>query len=319
MTTRPCDATNGRHLWAETYDRELNATNIFAVQDEITGQIVNKIADAYGIINVTQMQEVSRTGTKDLGAYECVLRAHEFYRVYFTPENHLEVRNCLEQAVEVDPNYAEAWTWLSGMYRDEKWMGFNPLPNPIERSEQAAQRAIKIQPTNQSAHAFLADVYFDQRDPNKFFEQADRALGINPHSANILGWMGNSIARAGKWQRGAALINKAIALSNEPPGWMFMMLSFGNYRHGEYEAALANGLKNSILGWWLSQLNLAICYGQLGRTSEAKLAADKLVEQFPGFLSNANAEVSKWFWEPVMVESVIDGLRKAGLDIPAEG
>jgi adenylate cyclase len=148
VTAQLLDAEEGSHLWAESYDRELTADSIFEVQDEISGQIVTIIADAYGIITVTRLNQARQAATHDLGAYECVLQAHEFYRIYFNAEKHAIVRDCLEQAVETDPNYADAWVWLSGMYRDEYLYGFNPRPNSLDRMEEAGMRAIELGPVD---------------------------------------------------------------------------------------------------------------------------------------------------------------------------
>jgi adenylate cyclase len=99
---------DGTHLWAETYDRELSASNIFAVQDEITEQVVATIAGGFGVISRARFAEIKQKPTDSLDAYECVLQAQAYYRDNVVPPEHAKVRDALERAVKSDPNYMEA-------------------------------------------------------------------------------------------------------------------------------------------------------------------------------------------------------------------
>jgi len=315
VTAQLLDAKDGKHLWAESYDRDLTAADLFAVQDEVTGHIVTTIADAYGIIRVTQMANVTRNQTRNLGGYECVLRAHEYYRAKLSPDYHLVVRNCLEEAVETEPGYADAWTWLAGTYRDEYEFGFNPRPNPLARAETAANKAIELDPLNQAAHAFLADVLFDRHDADSYFDQAEHAVAINPNSANVLVWQGHRIAFAGKWERGIALVRKGFVLSRNPPGWMYWPTTVYYYNKGNYDQALVEALNINLPGFFVNHYLLAATYAQLGRTKEAKASVDDLLAVFPGFATDGRAHFRGWYWEEELEQRLIDGLRKAGLVI----
>jgi adenylate cyclase len=106
------DVDSGASLWAQTYERDLTTDDIFAIQDDITGQVVGALADPFGgVIHRIGVANTHGTKTANLDAYECVLRAGTFFRV-FSPDAHLEIRTCLERAVKLDPNYAQAWAWL---------------------------------------------------------------------------------------------------------------------------------------------------------------------------------------------------------------
>jgi adenylate cyclase len=318
VTAQLLDGQDGSHLWAESYDRELTADNIFEVQDEISGQIVTIIADAYGIITVTRLNRARQAATHDLGAYECVLQAHEFYRIYLNAEKHAIVRDCLERAVQTDPNYADAWVWLCGMYRDEHLYGFNTRPNALDRMEKACTRAIELDPGNQAGHAFLAHLYFVRHEAQSFFKEAEQAIEINPNSANVLAWMGLLIAQAGRWEQGIALNRKALALSHNPPGWMYAVAAMYHYRNHDYEAALEEALNINLSGWHWTHVFRAASYARLGKEAEAAAAIDDLIAVYPDFAAKAHSEFPEWIWEQEVYEPVIQGLREAGLDIPDE-
>ena len=69
---------------------------------------------------------------------------------------HQAIRDALERAVKSDPDYPDAWASLSLSYLDEHRFNYNPKPNPLDRAQDAAQRAVATDPTNQNAHNALA-------------------------------------------------------------------------------------------------------------------------------------------------------------------
>jgi Tfp pilus assembly protein PilF len=203
------DAKDGTHLWAETYDRELSASSILEVQDEITEQVVGTIAGISGVISRTRSAEVREKPTKSLDAYECVLQAATYYTGgKISPSEHARARDGLERAVKLDPGYADAWAWLSAIYLDEDRVQYNPRPNPLDRALDAAQQAVALDPTSQLAHQALAGVYFHRHELDAFFAEAERAIAINPNHAMVLAVFGLRFTYAGD-ERGIALIEKA--------------------------------------------------------------------------------------------------------------
>lgn len=318
VTTQLSDSRTGRPLWAETFDRKLSATNIFAVQDEITNEVVNTIGDTYGVLSRIRLDEARVNGTDSMEAYECVLRAHEYYRNSFTPKTHLTTRECLEHAVELDPNYADAWAWLAAMYRDEYSNRFNTQPDPIIRAIETAQHALTLDSMNQEAHIVLAHMLFFRGELEAFFVAAERAIAVNPNSFDLLSSMGLYIAFAGEYERGVELFRNASALNPHPPGWFYVPFFLDHFRKGEYEEALAEAQKIDMPGYFLSHVARGAAYGKLGREQEAESAAASLLELYPDFLVGARELIGRRVKSAELVEDLIDGLRKSGLDIRDE-
>jgi hypothetical protein len=100
VTAQLLAAKDGTHLWAETYDRELPVSSIFAVQDEITEQVVATIASDFGVISRARLAEVREKPTDNLDAYECVLQTLAYYRGSPGAPGHARLRDALERAVE---------------------------------------------------------------------------------------------------------------------------------------------------------------------------------------------------------------------------
>ena len=102
VTAQLIDAQSGSHLWAKKFDRELD--DIFAVQDEITRSIVATLAER---VSAADLKRVKRQPTDQRAAYDYFLRGRELHHVS-TKEANAEGVQLLEQAIELDPNFAQA-------------------------------------------------------------------------------------------------------------------------------------------------------------------------------------------------------------------
>jgi TolB-like protein len=193
VTVQLLDAKDGTHLWADTYDRDLSASDIFAVQDEITEQIVGTIGSNWGVISRARFAEIREKPTDSLDAYECVLQVGAYYRDNYIATEHVKVRACLERAVKSDPGYADAWASLSRIYLDEHRFNYNPRPNPLDRALKAARRAVESDPTHQGAHEALANAHFFRHELDEFFAETERAIALNPNNAVMLARSGERL------------------------------------------------------------------------------------------------------------------------------
>jgi len=197
VNTQLLDAEDRTHLWADTFERELTANNIFEIQDEISRQVIAVIGDTYGVISATALEDRTARSAESLGAYQYVLGVHAYFATGVSPQKHFELRECLERAVELDPSYADAWAWLAALYRGEHANGFNPRPGSLDRAEKAATRAIELDQRNQEGHLVLARAYFFRRQYEAARVQAERAIALNPNSPDLLGSLSHTIALSG--------------------------------------------------------------------------------------------------------------------------
>ena len=320
VTAQLLDARSGAHLWAETYDRALTGADIFALQDDITSKVVSNIAGPHGRISQAGLEDTNRKAPDSLDSYDCVLRAVAYYKLP-SPEGHGPIRDCLERAVARDPDYGEAWTWLAVLYEQEYELGYNPraeLYNALDRALEAGQRAVELDPNNAIVHSNMAYVLFMRHEVDASFAGAERALALNPNDPEVLCNAGTFMVFAGNRERGIALTKKGMALGPNYPTLCHFQLSFAHYLKGEYEQALAESLKIEAPDFFWTHIHLAMNYGQLGRTQEAKAAVAKLLKLYPDIAHNFRHEARKYNVSEEMVEHMVDGLRKAGLDIPPE-
>ena len=309
------DAATGAHLWAETYNRPFDPNQIFELQDDLVPQIVSTVADAHGVLPRTMSEALRGKSPDELSPYEAVLRSFGYgYRVF--AEEHAIVQAGLERAVERSPGYADAWGMLSLVYGEDYANGFGTGPDPLGRALMAARRAAEAEPGNALAYNALARAHFFRKEFQAFRAAADRTLELNPLNSPTVAGMGFMIAYAGDWDHGCALVERATRICPRHPGWYWLPLFYNAYRKEDYRGALSIALKVNLPQYFFNHAVLAVACGQLGERDAAAKALKDLLALKPDFAATARAEYGKWF-QPELVEHLIDGLRKAGLAVPA--
>jgi adenylate cyclase len=309
------DASNGVQLWSQNYDRQLSAESLFAVQDDIREQIVATLSDLHGVIYSAQSEKNIHRPTSSLNAYECLSVALA-YDKYLSEENHLRARESLERAIEIDPEFDEAWAHLSWIYTDEWVWEFNPQPDSMTRALDAARHAIQLAPKNYHSHWLLSRVYYFMQDRERFLASSKRALELNSRDGTTLGLIGMYTAFSGEWDRGVEMINKAKLLNPNYPDYYHVSLGIAEFAGGDYPAALQELQKASVVDWHLLQVFLTATYAMLGREEEAAQHLEKLRQLLDGLTTQRAREfISKTFpFVPEYVDTVVDGLRQAGLE-----
>ena len=306
------DCSSGAHLWAETYERHFSPEDGFAVWNDVVPQIVSTIADTHGVLPRSMSEALRTRDPLSLSPYEAVLRSFaHFQRVSAT--EHAPARTALERAVEQMPQYADAWAMLSLIYKEEFTHRFNVLPDPLGRALAAAQRAVEGAPSNHLAHHALASTEFFRKELDAFRIATERAVALNPMDGFTLAYLGFLTAYAGDWERGGEMSAKARSLNPHHPGWYWFVPCFDAYRKNEYRTSLEFAYKVNMPGFWRTQLAIAANAGQLGKDAVAREALKTLLMLRPDIAKHPHQELGVW-WEPEMVERLMDGLRKAGLE-----
>jgi len=308
------DASSGAHLWAETYNRSYDPDAIFELQDELVPRIVSTVADWYGILPRSMSEAVRSKPVEELSPYEALLRAFGYYwRV--TPQEHAAVRPILERAVKEAPGHATAWAMLSMLYGEEHRFGFNVLPDPLGRSLQAAWRAIEAAPGSHVSHLALAQAHYFRKEFEAFRSAAEQALALNPLDGATVEYLAHLLAFAGDWERGCELDKRARLLNPHHPAWYWAVPLLDAYRKGDYQGARAVASKAQMPGQYYSHALFAAVHGQLGEREAASKHVREVLALRPDFAEIVRDQFGKWYL-PELVEQLIDGLRKAGLEIP---
>jgi TolB-like protein/Tfp pilus assembly protein PilF len=317
LSTRLVDAASGQIIWSESYGDQLFPSNVFGIQEDVSQQVSAIIASNYGMIAEAGLTGAQRHPPNSFAAYDCVLRYYHYQRS-FDPQEHAKVRGCLERAVELDPDYADAWAVLANIYAQEHRFGSNPRPelyDSHERSLTAAYRAVEIEPRNPTAQLMLANALFDRRNLAGFMAAGERAISLNPNDPEPLVHYGLRLTYMGELERGLALVTKAIALNPEHPEWYTDSIIYYHYQTGDYERAWTESQRQKIPAdvWWF--LFRAMILGQLGRSEEALPLVEAALRLKPDLRERLWDMARIWNVPDAHIEHIADGLRKAGLAI----
>jgi tetratricopeptide (TPR) repeat protein len=310
------DTISGAHLWAENYERTFTPEAVFELQDELVPRIVSTVADMNGVLSRSMSEAVRSRTPEELSPYEAVLRSFGYFE-RVSAEDLAAARSGLELAVRNAPAYADAWAMLALLCVQEHAQGFNLQADSLTSGATAARRAVEATPSNHLAYFSLAQALFFQKEFQSFRNAAERAVVLNPMDGNSIAFLGELLTYAGDWERGMALAERAKQLNPNHPGWYWYADFYNAYRQGDYRSALNFVLKANLPGHWGTQAAMAAAYGQLGERDAAGKALRDLLKLRPDLAATIRKDVEKW-WEPDYGEHLIDGLRKAGLEIAGE-
>jgi serine/threonine protein kinase/tetratricopeptide (TPR) repeat protein len=302
------DAETDRHLWAETYDREL--TDIFAIQTDVALQIA---AALKAELSPEERTRIRKEPTDDVEAYQLYLQGkHCLTR--WTREGVDQGLKFLEQAIARDPEYALAYATIGWSYTELALAvaGSDPPEEAFPRAKAAVARALEIDSGLAEAHAVLGHIkYACDYDWEGAEAEFRRAIELNPNSGEVYDFYGLMLSSLGRYDEAIELQRRAHALD---PLAHRMDLVTTFLRAGRYDEALRAvtrvlevepglALAHATLGWihlmtgkpeqgisaleravalspestlFLAQLGQAL--GQVGRTEQAREILRRLEE-----------------------------------------
>jgi TolB-like protein/DNA-binding winged helix-turn-helix (wHTH) protein len=305
------DATTGKHVWSERYDQPLQ--NIFALQDEIR----QKIALALQVrLAPEELGQSTSAPTTNMAAYDLYLRGTEaFWWAVYRNDPLAPARQLFEQAIALDPQYAEAYARVGEAYSLD-WF-FDPSRNQgqsLERALAMGQRAIALNDTLPLPHAILGRVLAWKRQYEQAVVEAQRAITLDQNFAEGYFHLGNVLFLTGPPDESVKALEQAVRLNPKPPDVYFFVLAASYRLAGRYHEALALGKQFAVRhpDFHPIHFHLAVCYAELNQLEEARAAGEEMLRLNPTF-TLAGFER---FWpvkDRAVMERTLAALRKAGL------
>ena len=320
VTGQLLDATDGSHLWAETYDRNLTDVSIFDVQDELSQGIASVIGDLWGVLGQIRQSRVVRETTENLDSNESVAYGNAYFRTG-SEEEHFRAREIIEKAIERDPDNGDVWAQSANLYMAEHWFTHNPLPNSLDRCLKAAQRAVELNPGSDRTYASLSTAHFYRNEMRAFRAAAEQVLKIAPNSGMRTTQIGAFYYRSGDHKRGMELLTKGLAAmtritSSPVPGlWRFCHF-IDYYRSENYEEALNEVSKMDMPRFWGVQAFTIAALQRLDLSDEIEPAKIKLLGIWPEFPTAARIAIQNLVKEGDVVNQLVEDLQKSGIKMP---
>jgi adenylate cyclase len=307
ITAQLIDAATGGHLWAERYDRNLD--DIFAVQDEVTREIV-------GALKVKLSgDEKARLGahpTENLEAYELFLRARELmWRM--TSAAGADARHLLTKALALDVRFTDAMALLAFTHIGDVALG-GPSETLLATAGELVERATAIDPSRPLAYWVLSSVHLWRREFDEALAAIARCRELDPNFAEGSAQQGFVRHYAGRSAEAIDDLTHAMRLDPLVPDTFLHTLGQCHFALGDDEEA-ARVLRRRIElrpSTDISRVLLAAALGHLGRHEEARREWASAREINPRY-SLAQKRALLPYRDPAMMDRVAAGLAAAGI------
>ena len=310
ITAQLIDTATGSHLWANRYDREL--ADVFSVQDEITDAIVASIEPH---LYAAENFRARRKAPENLDAWDLVMRAlWHFWRI--TSEDFRIAEQLAEQAIAIDPGYAQAHAMLAISHATGVQMGWEDRTVALPIAERAALTAVKIDNEDPWAHLGLAFTQARLARHDESRTSFETALQLNPNFSLAHGIYGLVLSWSGRAREGAESARRALRLSPRDPlaAMYYAVIAYAAYIERDYAESVALcrksiRLRDTFTAGWRVMVAAA---GMIGDTAVAAEAMEGYRRTLPG-VTLAKAEEQLRVIPQDERAHFLEGLRRAGL------
>jgi tetratricopeptide (TPR) repeat protein len=331
--------SDGFHLWSETYDRELN--DILAVQEEIA----HSVAASLKVTLLGNSNHANRATSGE--AYNDYLQG-QYFRQRRGEQDLQKSIHYYEQAIQLSPNYALAWSGLALTRSFQSTIGYLPFDNGCRQARTAAERALALDPNLAEAYAAVGEIQlFCDWDWTGAERSWQRAAALAPGNVFVLEAAAGVYAAMGRFPEAVTLRHQVIERDPLNPA-SYVLLGIDSYNAGQMDEAvtafkkalelnpdnpaihcslgrvylaqerpqeaLAEIEKETSPGWRLQ--GLALAHHALRHEPQSKEALRELIEKFKADMAYQVAEVYSFRGETDLAFTWLDralAQRDAGL------
>ncbi len=206
------DVRTDRHLWGQTYDRDL--ADVFAIQSEIAKTIADQLEAK---LSPAEKDAIERAPTSDITAFDLYTLAKNLCLTAFgsstTKANLLQAADLLNQAVARDPSFLQAYCLLAFAHDGAYFVGFDHTPARLAQAESAVQAASRLQPNAGETHLARAqNLYWGYLDYDGALAELEVATQSLPNHPRVVELKGYIKRRQGRWDESIRDLNRAIEL-----------------------------------------------------------------------------------------------------------
>ena len=311
VTAHLIDAVDGGEIWADRFDRKL--ADVFAAQDEIAAAIVGNIDSA---AKITEREEARRK-RGPLNAWELYQKGlWHFFKT--TPEDDKQASECINQAIRMAPDFADAEALLSILKTRALVMGTSAEPaKDVAAALEHAEKAVAADNRSAMAHVAMGRALAFGGDLDAARAEIELAIRLNPSSAagylslaGVLYWSGQSAEALTK-------IEQAVRLSPKDP-LLFALRSLQALCHADlgmlseaetFARAVERAAPKAVLG----KIARAVILVRQQRTEEARAVVAEIRRLRPGYGFSAVATMVARM-EPTQRDRFLADLRTAGME-----
>ncbi len=285
ITVQLLDVENDEYLWSQDYDRKFD--NVFSLQKEIA----QKIADSLQVTILSkESKELGKKPTESMQAYILYLKSST-YRHRFTLDSFKKGIDYCEQAIEKDPNYAQAYASIASMYSTLGFSGLLPSNEAFPKAESFAEKAMQLDPSIPESHLAHSNVLVYQKwDFQGAETEIKRALDLNPNLVEGRLSLAHFLMCLGRFNEAVVECHRALELdplstSTQGCGTAGAILS-GSRRYDEAIPVLKNEMELDP--------NSALTHHSLGMAHVMKGMIEEGISEIKLAIELSEGKVANW-------------------------
>ncbi len=307
------DSATGEHLWADSYDRELN--DLFAIQDDITLKIVNslQVKLTYGEISV-----VTKNATENVEAWEASVQGWSHHRRR-TKNDNIKARQLWQKALELDPEFALAYALIGSTHMMDSLRSWVDDPQrSLNKAEELAHKALSMDDSIARAHALLGNVYMNRKQYEKALAEMERGVALEPNNPHLLGGYAHQLMLLGRAEKSVTMMEKSLSLHPTNHVSLLRLAARVYYFAGRYDKAIAACEQHLALDPKRVSPRVLLIASLVAeeREDEARAQAEILIEQRPNYSimkTQSRTGFYHSFKDPEHWERLVSRLKQAGL------
>ena len=213
ITAQLINAADGYNIWSENYDRDL--TDIFHVQDEISTIIANRLRENLALASPKEFYV--KSSVKNINAYTLYLKGMHFWHK-LTPADTYKAIECFQQAIDLEPGYAQAYAMIAIAYSNLGATGQLKPEKAFDFANQYSDKALKIDDTIGESHVAKARVYlFYEKKWQAAYDALQKAMQLNPAYTEAYRLLAYYYIVVGKKEEAVKTLEKALEIDPLSP------------------------------------------------------------------------------------------------------
>ncbi|MEH2529644.1 adenylate cyclase [Bradyrhizobium sp. AZCC 1588] len=300
----------GEQLWTGRFDRDMG--DLFAMQDELTTSLSAAIAAE---IYRAEASAPPRSSSNDISAWDRFLKGLSYYYLHTKADYETSI-SLFKEAIALDPTLSIARAYLATIQIQGIQFGWIKSTRELWDSAMClAESSVRLDPRSSFAFQILAYLHAVEGHYEASMDAAKRAVGLNPYDMGARGVLGFCHLMSGEHRQAIELFTMAAQQGNNDPRYQWAAVNaFSHYLLGQYDASLSWAREELYVNPnHLQALAIrAAALAQLGRTAEAKSAAEVLLSNYPNL--TVDRYLRNFHWKSAAdIAHYRDGLVKAGI------
>jgi non-specific serine/threonine protein kinase len=310
ITCQLIKASDGFHVWAASYDRQME--DLFDIQADVAKSVAQALKVALAPVEV---ERIEKKPTLNVQAYNYYLQGREYYfGGGSNAKEGLELSTKMfEKALEADSNFALAYAGLSDCYSSYVMFDIDPKKSWLEKAEKAGLKALGLDPNLAEAHRSLSRLYWVEGRTEKAIQEAEEAVKANPNYGEAWRLLGGWYTYTGQYPKAESSLMKALDVKPTDPTLfgefigLYMVWGKKEKVEGYFNKGLEVQPSNPFI-----YIGMSYYYLSQGELEQAKRMAHKSLNINPQS-TPAISILSYIFWMSGEVDSALyylDGYRK---------